>query len=68
VLVLEATDGHSILQSVAYQGIFRGGGVSIPGIFFGAGLTNSVEDRRQRERGSGGGSPLVKGSTQFANE
>jgi hypothetical protein len=32
------------------------------------GSTNSVEDRGQRERGSGGGSPLVRGSTQFANE
>jgi hypothetical protein len=30
--------------------------------------TNSVEDRGQRERGSGGGSPLLRGSTQFANE
>jgi hypothetical protein len=31
-----------------------------PGIFFGGGgSTNSVEDKRQRERGSGGGSPLV---------
>jgi len=39
--------------SVAYQGIFVwGGGVSI----------NSVEDRGQRERGSGGGSPLIRGS------
>jgi len=27
-----------------------------------AGLTNSVEDRGQTERGSGGGSPLVSGS------
>jgi hypothetical protein len=27
--------------------------------------TNSVEDRGQRERGSGGGSPLVRGSAQF---
>ena len=26
------------------------------------GSTNSVEDRGQRERGSGGGSPLVRGS------
>jgi hypothetical protein len=34
----------------------------------GGGSTNSVEDRGQRERGSGGGSPLVRGSTQFANE
>jgi hypothetical protein len=30
--------------------------------------TNSVEDRGQREWGSGGSSPLVRGSTQFANE
>jgi hypothetical protein len=46
-----------ILRSVAYQGIlFRGGS------------TNSVEDRMQREQGSGGGSPLVRGSAQFANE
>jgi hypothetical protein len=30
--------------------------------------TNSVEDRGQRERRSGGGSPPVRGSTQFANE
>jgi hypothetical protein len=42
------------LKPVAYQGIL-----------FGAGSTNSVE---QRERGSGGGSPLVSGSAQFANE
>ena len=30
--------------------------------FLGGGSTNSVEDRGQRERGSGGGSPLVRGS------
>jgi hypothetical protein len=36
--------------------------------FFGGVSTNSVEDRGQRERGSGGSSPLVRGSTQFANE
>jgi len=35
--------------------------VAYPGIFFGGGSTNSVEDRGQRERGSGGGSPLVRG-------
>jgi hypothetical protein len=41
----------------------------VPRIFFrGVGSTNSVEDRGQSERGSGGGSPLVRGSTQFANE
>jgi hypothetical protein len=40
--------------------------VAYPEIFFGGGLTNSV-DRGQREQGSGGGSPLVRGSAQFAN-
>jgi hypothetical protein len=35
-------------------------------IFRGGGSTNSV-DRGQREQGSGGGSPLVGGSAQFAN-
>jgi hypothetical protein len=42
--------------------IFSGRGFT-PGIFLGG-----VEDRGQREWGSRGGSPLVKGSTQFANE
>jgi hypothetical protein len=32
------------------------------------GSTNSVEDTGQRERGSGGGSPVVRGSALFANE
>jgi hypothetical protein len=36
--------------------------------FFGEGSTNSIEDREQRVQRSGGGSPLVSGSTQFANE
>ena len=37
--------------------------VAYPGIFFGCGgSTNSVEDRGQRERGSGVGSPLVRSS------
>jgi hypothetical protein len=43
--------------AVAYPGIFSGGG----------GSTNSVENRRQIERGYGGGSPLIRGSAQFAN-
>jgi hypothetical protein len=42
--------------------------VVYPGIFFLGGSTNSVEDRGQREQGSGGGSPLVRCSIQFANE
>ena len=36
--------------------------VAYPGILFGWGSTNSVEVRGQGERGSGGGSPLVRGS------
>ena len=44
---------HSLFQTVAY-----------PGILFVEGRcsTNSVEDRGQTERGSGGGSPLVRAS------
>ena len=45
------------LAPVAYPGILFGGG----------GSTNSVEDRGQRERGSGGGSPLVRGSGGSCN-
>ena len=41
--------------------------VAYPGIFFGGGSTNSVEDREQRGRGSGGGSPLVRGSGGSCN-
>jgi hypothetical protein len=42
--------------------------VAYPGIFSGGGSTNSAEDRRQREWGSGGSSPLVRGFNQFVNE
>ena len=35
--------------------------------YSGGGSTNSVEDRGQRERGSGGGSPLVRGSGGSCN-
>ena len=35
--------------------------------FFQGGSTNSVEDRGQTERGSGGGSPLVRGSGGSCN-
>ena len=41
-------------KPVAYPGILFGGG--------GGGSANSVEDRGQREWGSGGGSLLVSGS------
>ena len=40
---------------------------SVPRIFFRGGSTNSVEDRGQRGRGSGGGSPLVRGSGGSCN-
>jgi hypothetical protein len=43
------------------------GSVAYPGILFGGGgSTNSVEDRGKKERGYGGGSPLVRGCAQFA--
>jgi hypothetical protein len=45
------------LTSGVPRNFFRGGG----------GSTNSVEDRGQRERGSGGGSPLVRGSGGSCN-
>jgi hypothetical protein len=39
-----------------------------PGIFFrGGGSTYSVKGRGKIEQRSGGGSPLVRGSAQFAN-
>jgi hypothetical protein len=46
-----------LMVPVAYPGIF----------FFGGGSTNSVVDRGQREWGSGGGSPLVRGSGGSCN-
>ena len=48
---------QSLFYPVAYPGIFFGGG----------GSTNSVEVRGQRGRGSGGGSPLVRGSGGSCN-
>jgi hypothetical protein len=50
-------NGFTALWTVAY-----------PGILFRGGSTNSSEDRGQREGGSGGGSPLVRGFTQFVIE
>jgi hypothetical protein len=44
-------DPHTIVQAVAYPGILFGRG----------GSANSVEDRGQREWGSGGGSPPSQG-------
>jgi hypothetical protein len=53
---------NCIALAVAYQRIFSEGGGG------GGGSLNSVEDRGQKGRGCGGGSPLVRGSAQFANE
>jgi len=39
----------------------------VPRNFVRGGSTNSVEDRGQRERGSGGGSPLIRGSGGSCN-
>ena len=41
--------------------------VAYPGILFGGGSTNLVQDRGQRGRESGGGSPLVRGSGGSCN-
>jgi hypothetical protein len=51
---------NNVQSPVEYQGFF----------FFwgGGGATNSVLDRGQREWGYEGSSPLVRSSTQFANE
>ena len=41
--------------------------MAYPGTLFGGGSTNSGEDRGQRERGNGDGSPLVSGSGGSCN-
>jgi len=47
----------------------KGGFRGLPREFFGGGggSSNSVEDGRQRERGTGSGSPLVRGSGGSCN-
>ena len=57
MLNIDNIKAKGLLISVAYPGILFGGG----------GSTNSVEDTGQRERGSGGGSPLVRGSGGSCN-
>ena len=41
--------------------------MAYPGILFGGGGSTNSVDRGQRERGSGGGSPLVMGSGGSCN-
>jgi hypothetical protein len=62
MFLLKTTSKQWYTQEFFFQGGF------IPGIFFMGGSMNSVEDRGQRKQGSGGGSPLVRGFTQFENE
>jgi len=51
-----------------FTGTYVARGSGVPRNFVrGGGSTNSVEDRGQRERGSGGGSPLVRGSGASCN-
>jgi hypothetical protein len=59
---------HSLRGSISGVPRKFSGGGDARKLFFPGGSTNSVEDREQGERVSGGGSPLVRGSTQFANE
>ena len=55
-------------QKVGVLNVTTVGASGVPGNFvLGGGSTNSVGDRRQRERGSGGGSPLVRGSGGSCN-
>jgi hypothetical protein len=48
-----------------HSGPLESAAVAYPGILFGGGSTNSVEDRENR--GSGDGSPLVRGSGGSCN-
>ena len=54
---------------LVFVDIYRITTVACPGILFGGwgGSRNSVEDRGQTERGSGGGSPLLGGSGGSCN-
>jgi hypothetical protein len=58
--------GHILHRNCLLQGVIEGNikGSGVPWNFFRGGSTNSVEDR---ERGSGGGSPLVGGSGGSCN-
>ena len=61
---------HFVLNGVKWRAVAKVAmniPVAYPGIFSGWGSTNSVEDRGQRGRGSGSGSPLVTGSGGSCN-
>jgi hypothetical protein len=59
---------ENLLPSSGIPRTFFLGGGDYARNFFQGGSTSSVEDRQQIKQGSGGGSPLVRGSAQFANE
>jgi len=64
IVDFDATGQLLIIYS-AFVKYLRKNGNTISGVprnFVRGGSTNSVENRGQRERGSGGGSPLVRGS------
>ena len=61
----DSVNHDNLLSKLPHYGI---SGSGVPRYFvWGGGSTNSVEDRGQRERGSGGGSPLVSGSGGSCN-
>ena len=74
-MFLSVTSSHNFVQMMC-NSFGRGFGedlnphsqsVAYPGIFFGGVSRNSVEGRGQREQGSGGSSPLVRGSGGSCN-
>jgi hypothetical protein len=58
-------DPHIICM--CHTKMYSSSGIPRNFFFFGRGSTNSVEDRGEREWGSGGGSPLVRGSGSSCN-
>jgi len=55
------------MPSLIYENMTALTDSGVPRNFVRGGSTNSVEDRGQRERGTGGGSPLVRGSGGSCN-
>jgi hypothetical protein len=58
---------HSVFYERSHSRELFPIGSGVPRNFVRGGSTNWVEDRGQRERGSGGGSPLVRGSGVSCN-
>ena len=64
VLATGSSDSWLMRGKQLWLNVYRDADSGVPRNFFfgGWGSTNSVEDRGQRGRGSGDGSPLVRGS------